>query len=530
MDKKIFNYTSIHYIRCTIYSISNIKFSEISTSKTYFNKECSYENIEKLEIDISLEDGKMSEKNMMAAGKKVSELLNEIPNITALHLRYLQRPFSEYLFEYFIKEIINHNVSILKVFFNDQLDCFYQNMSIISSYNLFNGFENLKLFKIVVIYDTFHSDIKEIIDAASTIDNITIEIIQEYSFDAIKDCLYKMKHDNTNSTCLCRNKHWTLDILSYIIKKRIFLSIPKTKPIFFDFNELFPTLSILDFGYIRRLHIKLVSYLELRKFCTFLPLMSNLELLSLHIDVNTDNILFQPTYLPQVIKNNWTKLCPEMNSPSSTLFDKIVFKESKSHIYKSFKFLKKLKTIQLTLDIFNPSVGHLVIEPYQKNPPIVQKYKRLYDNEILSFLSKAPKDVENLYLRRIPKIKFMSTFLLNEYFPNLNFLCLGEILDSEKKCLTNLKNLKIFVSHYKNDFELPDTIESFMSCINYFSSTKELNLDEESFPDYYKYLNKFSNVCTLNGSIKGKVFFNDHQAFTNIKRHFSDIEEMAFGK
>lgn len=315
------------------------------------------------------------------------------------------------------------------------------------------------------------------------------------------------------------------------MEKKISLSIPRTKPNFFDFNEFFPSIPCIgNFVYIRKLHLKLTSYIELRKVTTFLKFMESLELLSLHIDVNTDSMLSQPTSLPQVIRKSWVKVCPELNQPTSHMFDSIVMKESRSYRYASFNFLKNLKTIQLTLDIYNLSIGHHVLQPFKMNPPIIQKHKKLYDFEISSFLMKAPNKVENLYLRGLPRMKCSSTFTLSRSFLNLKFLCLGEILDMDRDCLKHFQRLKILVSYYKNNLDLPEDIESFMSCFNYFSTTKELDMGEEAFPNYEKYLNQFSKVCTVNGSIKGKVFFNHPQDFINIKRYFPDIEEMAFGR
>uniref|UniRef100_A0A0K0FNE6 F-box domain-containing protein n=1 Tax=Strongyloides venezuelensis TaxID=75913 RepID=A0A0K0FNE6_STRVS len=530
MEEKRITYVSVHYVKCTIFSSTNIKLSKINNSRSFQNGRHDYKDIEKLEVDISLEGPQLLEENMKEGGKKVSELLRKIPHIKALHLKFLQRPFAEYLFQYFIKEIKCHNISVLKVFFNDQLKCLYHNIPTINNSAFLKNFGNLRVVQIVVIYEILHSDIKELIDAVSVIKGVTIEIIHKYSFANVKECLYKRKCINNNSACICESKSGALDIISYVIHKKVYLSIPKTNPNLFNFIEVFPTMTTLDFEFLRKLHIKLFSYIELREFAEFLPHMSNLEVLSLHIQVNTDSMLCQFASIPHVARSKWVKLCPEMNSSDSTFFDNVIINESKSHSYKSFENLRKLKTIQLTLDIFNASVGHLVVESYRKNPPIVKKYKRLYHIEIFSFLSKAPRTVENLYLCRIPEFKYLSSYLLNEYFPNLTFLCLGEIYNYEKECLVNLKNLKIFVSHYKNVFVLPENVETCMLCINYYSSNEELQLNRELFSQHYKYLKHFTKEYTLNGSMKGKIFFNHYQDYLNIKRYFSDIEEMAFGK
>ncbi|CEF62556.1 Hypothetical protein SRAE_1000082600 [Strongyloides ratti] len=419
---------------------------------------------------------------------KSIQLINEITSIKGLFIDSSYLP-KEKTLEDVIKEIKNCNVQELDINLKDNIFDEKNGQVIFNTTeNVFNGFTNLKKIKFVV-EDFILTDVyKNIINIISNIDGMTIEI--ECSKTSFSDFV---------SEIFIKSEDF---MLTNILRKKINLIITRY---YFKISHLLAWLEILtisDLSYLKSLYLCLPTINRFRKFTTFLPYMVNLEWLGIKFDIKVFAIMVEFSTLRKL-------------------------HEYEEFFYKSFKNLEKLKTIQIEC-ILTPKdscmKGHSWIVA---NDGDIIDSKIIIQNEIFSFLSYGPKSLKNLFISGISNLSCSETLLLSQFFPNLKLLYLRNIVKSENDCLKYFKNLEFYVCCNVGNLYLPDNVDICLVCNknNLFEEIINNNMFMECC-EYQIKSNKFTKTCTLDGDIKGKVFFNHFYQLYGIHKYLKNIYEV----
>ncbi|CEF62691.1 Hypothetical protein SRAE_1000096100 [Strongyloides ratti] len=495
------NYYSTLFIRTPDDIILSKLFENICFKEGYVN----INDQKKVECIIMPTQIYLTKKNMSIIGKKLGRLLNTLPHIQELSIKFELSPQFNILAGCVLKEISNNSIVTLDIHnFEETFECNKVYTFLICESQIFNGFKNLRKIIIHPSEPIIHDIDKHFIDVVSKIPGITIET-NFYKFDgevsAFDRCLQK-------ENC----------IFTYILKKKVFLMI--TGGIYFNAFKLKSWLNNLDesdLSFIASLHFKVSSIGTLHETSKFLPKMINLQRLGIQFIVNHFTIQVELKFLEKIRK-------------------------SKKILYESFKHLRKLKKIEISFNfvtnfdrkiIENIFLEDMNFSNYQKSIQdeiqIFTMCTKICLEEVLCFLNEAPDCVEKLYFSNMLEFTCEMTSRLNDYFPNLEFLFLNKITKSDKKCLKNFKKLKFFVSSCMIDLELPQTIEAFMLSINNTFYMRK-NEKEKYFQlcDGYRKLNQFTKECYLTDSFEGIIMYNYFHSLYAIRNHFICMLDYTF--
>ncbi|CEF62555.1 Hypothetical protein SRAE_1000082500 [Strongyloides ratti] len=488
----IIYYWDEYILFCTVDSETEIEVSEINPRDDFYS-DYPYDirEMKKLKIVIILRKTTTSKEIMKAISKKINEILKTNPYIQQFSFHFSD-PSDGLFAEYLVKEIKSKNITELEV------SILYNFWSITTERNIFNNMINLKKIKISLQNSIITGIDRKLIDTASLIDGVILEV----NFNNVNINFDNFDVSIQNEDC----------VLSYIIRKNINLSITGTYYKLLNLNCFLKSFTNSNFSLLHGLRFDVTSIDSLREFGQFLPYMLNLQWLGIYFDIDNFN---------QQLNNN-------------TSIDE--------NFYKSFKHLHKLKTIKITMESkinYSEECSDFVNENNLETIKEIQNYHIVKDNcqkELFHLLKNAPDIVENLYIYGIPKLTCKMSSLLNNYFPNLNLLFLKKIPNAENECLNNFKNLKIYVSYIMDNITLPESIKIVMICNNFewnyggihrifVKDIKNIKISDKILK-YYRNLNKFKKEYTVDGVLKGKLFFNYFHDYYDIKNHFYNILEM----
>uniref|UniRef100_A0A0K0G3Z3 F-box domain-containing protein n=1 Tax=Strongyloides venezuelensis TaxID=75913 RepID=A0A0K0G3Z3_STRVS len=460
---------SFTVISPTFIEISSIKPEGRSFTDIPFN----IKDIENLKIFIK---GNCSSIDIMiATGRKVNEFLKKYCYVKKLNICFFPTSYTYCFIQYLFKEIKNCRITKLEISLTFTFIDTNHILPFTSEGRIFEGFSNLKELHFSDCDLEFETLNEIFFDNLSKLNNVILNFPLYGSF-------HKLQNDE-------RDHQYTL--ISYIRQKKIPLSIPMTfNP---DFENWLSYLSISGLHLIRHLTIDFDSIKDLRRLTHFLPFMKNIEKLMIHFDIQ---ITFQFIF--------------NLENDTNT------------YEYISFKNLKKLKTIFITSLPFqfplNIPLHGDTLEEDRKSDMI-----EYFNKEIISFLASGPECVTNLYLSGIPEIVTTTTEILNNTFPNLNFLLLQGNKKIEKNCLLMFKKLKMFVSWIGDVLEIPNTVKI---CV-IVNGHNNLYYSEEKFHEccrWYKNHLQFNKEYTVHGLFTSKIFFKEFKDFIDNKHRLLDIE------
>uniref|UniRef100_A0A0K0E0A7 F-box domain-containing protein n=1 Tax=Strongyloides stercoralis TaxID=6248 RepID=A0A0K0E0A7_STRER len=486
----IIYYWDEYILFCIVDSETEIELSDINPSDDFYS-DYPYDlrEMKKLKIVIILRKTITSPGVMKAIGLKINQILKKSPYIHQFSF-YFSNPSDGFFSEDLVKEIKSSHVTELEV------SILYNFWSITSESNIFRNIVNLKKIKISLQNSIITGIDRKLIDTASLIDGVILEV----NFTNININFDNLNISLQNEEC----------VLSYIISKNINLSITGTYYKLINLNRFFKNFTPPNFGLLHGLRFDVTSINDLHEFGTFLPYMLNLQWLGIYFDVD-----------------NFNQQSNDNVPPNS---------------YKSFKHLNKLKTIKIIIESkvnYNEEGKDFLDENNLSNVKEVQKIqniKKRCQEEVFYLLRSAPEIVENLYIYGIPKLTCKMSLMLNSYFPKLNLLFLKKIPNIDIDCLKSFKNLKIYVSYIMDNIMLPESIKIFMICNNFewnyggiqrmFIKDIRNQKNNDKTLNYYRNFNKFKKEYTLDGVLKGKIFFNHFHEYYIIKNHFCSILDM----
>uniref|UniRef100_A0A0K0FMZ3 F-box domain-containing protein n=1 Tax=Strongyloides venezuelensis TaxID=75913 RepID=A0A0K0FMZ3_STRVS len=452
-------------------------------------------NIDRMTIDIQIANISMISNTFKSFGEKINRIFKTTPYIRKLTI-FFPIHNSILFAERLIQEIRNDKLSeITLIIGNDFSDRSWVSEFQITNATIFSGLKNLNKVKLYIDHLHLSANDKKLIDIISNIKGITIEI----SLGRLPNDTLFPPPSSTIPTC----------ILTYILSRQIFLSI--NIPFFksnININRWCKKLEILNFNFIRKLRFHISSITDLREFSEYLYFMKNLEWLGIIFNINCNSL--------------------KIKSSKNT--------DMENNLYKSSKHLQKLKTIQISW-YFNSS--NINIKKFMENQimdygDINEQKNQVFANciktwqeEAFSFLSNIPRNIQNLYFHAIPEFTNAISSYLDNLFPNLNILFLSSVPRTEKECLNNFSNLKIYVSRFMDVLKLPNIIESCMIYDTPYLLKNDIRMRKYiSCTDSYRNLERFNNEYILDGQINGIIFFNYFHELYDMQDHFDDISQM----
>uniref|UniRef100_A0A0N5BM53 F-box domain-containing protein n=1 Tax=Strongyloides papillosus TaxID=174720 RepID=A0A0N5BM53_STREA len=486
-DKKIISWENYH-CSLTIDSPKSITVSNIETdiynhfSPFYMN------DVIRLTFNINL--GKVEKASFKKDKVYITALINKalsmMPCIKELSLDFFGPEFVYDHLQDIVKGIKNENVSILSISFmrSSRPTTFKPKKPIFTDKKVFDGFKNLKTFKICKHAFGYSLYDETSIDILSKIEGISLDLIRFSNF-----CPYSsVSMDNVSLN----------GVLSKIIDNKINFSLSagdyETEP-------------------------RLLSWLK-------------------NADVSSLSLITKIEY----------DMCSIEDLPELTKFLTRISTETRetSYVYRSFKNLKKLETIIISLTYMEDECASKhdlrgLLGSIRRSGTD----KDIYQKDIMAFLSMAPQCLENLYFNGKLSITNEITSKLNKYFPKISFLFLRGLINAETTSIKVFENLKIFITLTPFIFELPKNVEMCMvgpsseilkeknsGSLNQSFMGLHINVPHCDPPiifdnyrkcyRYYKNLN-FSNEYGLLGLTSGRMFFNSFKYLFKLKKNLSEI-------
>uniref|UniRef100_A0A0K0EK96 F-box domain-containing protein n=1 Tax=Strongyloides stercoralis TaxID=6248 RepID=A0A0K0EK96_STRER len=475
------------YANCIVSSEKKIDISKVFPIDLFKVKHYDRDYIRRIKFKVEFEEGEYDymEYTMYNLGKQLNNALFANPVLKELSLVFfpfendvedgmIYRPiFVEPFIGCLIKEIKNNSISTLSIsnteWMSDMRQLFYVSSNYspyITNDNILDGLSNLKKIKINIQDLTITRFFKDLIDSATKIEGVIIEVdIQDLFF--VDSFIF---NDLNENEC----------ILTYILRKEVFLSITnKSIRSGLNLSVWFGTLNIMDLAYIRSLHMSIRLFDSLHQLSFYLKYMVNIEKLELRFDVNVQDGLHEGED-----DDFW-----------------------EPYVYSSFKNIKNLKTIKVKFVFEKSNLSEISYEYYCL---IKSRLEGLLQKQLFSFFSKAPSTVKNLCFFDMPQLTNSMTFLLNVYFPNLKFLFIRRICEIEKECLLRLKNLKFYVSSNVDCLELPKNIQVCFVC------GKEASLNDNNEERFGPYFHDLENIECYNYYKNSKIFLKETSFSCNL--------------
>uniref|UniRef100_A0A0N5CAD3 F-box domain-containing protein n=1 Tax=Strongyloides papillosus TaxID=174720 RepID=A0A0N5CAD3_STREA len=505
-DKRDVTFRDKYHCDITINSSNFITVSDLIPDDDHDAKIYNSNDVTKLEINIHAKKVKKNSfyKVKCSIASKINKVLSSVSCVNELSLEFFGPEFVYNHIQDIIMEIKNDYISMLSINFkkNDSPSIFKPEKPLITNEKFLHGFKNLKCFQIekhmfgYTMYDVTS------IDILSKIKGLSLHLNGFSNF-------YPSSPDTSEKVSLN-------GVLSKIIKNKIYFSLStgkfESEPRFMSWLE---DSDVSSLSLITSIEIMNFTVMNLHKLTKFLPYMINLQSLKIGI----------------------VEVGPTFNMENRNL----------SYIYKSFKNLKQLKTIVISLaysedgcDLFSrifKEIGGTINNGADQD---------MYQKDIIPFLSMAPECLENLYLNGKFNITNEITSKLNKSFPNLSFLFFGSLRNAETKSIEVFENLEMFVNLSPFTFELPKNIQLCMvGADSRTSNTEDFpdflhNLSKASYSDvdsnipkifarykkcfeHYRGLKCLKREYDLYGSVKGKIFFNSCYYLLKFKECIGEI-------